>query len=311
MRTTIATAAALGLLSLVTACGGTSTAGSPASGPSSEAPADTTTSGAAGAPAPVGGAGCPVGEYQVTKITGKSGAQVNGVPVTARSGAGFTLALTADGKWTLTGNNATVTMEAAGLSVDATVNGTAEGDYAKVGATYAFRQGHATGKVTLKKAVAGVSSWPMDQVGPALAPGGQATLTCGQGTLALESESVVLDLKSTGGGATGGGGGAPAPTPTGGGSSGGSSGGASLTLVDSSMTKTIDCAGRNVAITGSANKYTFTGSCAEVAIKGSKNDVKIGTAAAITVTGSFNHVTWSDGNPKTSNTGTGNSLGQN
>lgn len=308
MRTTITTAAALGLLCLVTACGGTTTAGSPASGPSSEAPADTATSGPAGAPAPVGEAGCPVGEYQVTKITGKSGAQVNGVPVTAKSGGGFTLALTADGKWTLTGNNATVTMEAAGLSVDATVNGTAEGDYAKIGANYAFRQGHATGKVTLKKAVAGVSSWPMDQVGPALAPGGQATLTCGQGTLALESESVVLDLKSTGGGASGGGGGgAPAPTPTG----GGSSGGATLTLVDSAMTKTIDCTGRNVAVTGSANKYTFSGSCGEVSIKGSKNDIKIGTAAAITVTGSFNHVSWSDGNPKTSNTGTGNTIGQN
>jgi hypothetical protein len=305
VRTTIATAAALGLLSLVTACGGTSTAGSPASGPSSAAPADTATSGSAGSPAPVGGAGCPVGEYQVVKITGKSGAQVNGVPVTAKSGGGFTLALTADGKWTLTGNNATVTMEAAGLSVDATVNGTAEGDYAKVGANYGFRQGHATGKVTLKKPVAGVSSWPMDQVGPALAPGGQATLTCGQGTLALESESVTMDLKSTGGGASGGGGGST-PTPTG----GGSSGGATLTLVDSAMTKTIDCAGRNVAITGSSNKYTFTGSCGELSVMGSKNDIKLATVAAVTVSGSFNHVTWSGGNPKTSNAGTGNSLGQ-
>jgi hypothetical protein len=255
----------------------------------------------------VGGAECPVGEYQVTKITGRSGTQVDGVPVVAKSGGGFTLALTADGKWTLAGNNATVTLEAANLSVDATVNGTAEGDYAKIGDKYAFRQQHATGRVTLKKAVGGVSGWPMDQVGPALAPGGQATLTCGTGTLALESESVVLDLKSTGGAS---GGGAPAtPTGTGGGASGGSTGG-TLTLTDSAKTKTIDCAGQNVSITGSSNTYTFTGSCGEMAVNGSKNEITIAKVGQISVNGSFNHVTWSSGNPKTSNNGTGNTIGQ-
>ena len=307
MGSKLLSAVALGLLSLVSACsGGAATAGSPTIG-ASEAPA-ASTSESAGSPAPAGGAGCPVGEYQVTKITGKSGAQVDGVPVVAKSGGGFTLALTADGKWTLTGNNATVTLEAANLSVDATINGTAEGDYAKVGDKYAFRQGHATGKVTLKKAVAGVSSWPMDQVGPALAPGGQATITCGAGTAALESESVVLDLQSTGGGSSGGG----TPTTTGGGSggSGGSSGAGSFTVEGSAQTKTVDCAGRNAAITGSSNKLTFTGTCGSVSVNGSNNTIKIAKVGQISVNGSFNKVTWSSGSPKTSNNGTGNTISQ-
>jgi Protein of unknown function (DUF3060) len=299
MRAKIVFAAA-GLLCLLAACKEGGTAGSAQANPQAGAASDSTSTAESSSAAPAGGQ-CPVGNWEVTTITGKSGATVNGVPVVAKSGGGFTLAIGADGKWTLTGTNASVTLEAAGLSVAATVNGTAEGDYAKTGSNYTFRQQRATGKVTLKQAVGGVSSWPMDQVGPALAPGGQATLTCGAGTLELSSESVVLALKGTGGG------GAPQqsePT-TGGGSSGG---GGTLTLVESAQTRTIDCAGRTVDITGSANRLTFTGSCAAVHVNGSKNELKIAQVGQITVTGSFNKVTWSSGNPKTSNTGQGNTI---
>jgi hypothetical protein len=296
----VTSALAIGLLSLLSACsGGTTSAGSPANTGSEAPPASSAQSEAP--PAQAGDTGCPVGEYQVNKITGKSGADVNGVPVTAKSGGGFTLSLAADGTWKLTGTNATVTLEAAGLSVDATVNGTAQGEYAKVGATYAFHQKSATGKVTLKKAVGGVSSWTMDQVGPALAPGGAATLTCGTGTLTLESESVVLDLTSTGGASGGGGGAAPNPP---------ASGGSALTVDGSSQTKTIDCAGHNVEITGSYNKLTFTGTCGTLSVNGSNNTIKLATVGQISVNGSFDHVTWSSGNPKTSNNGTGNTIGK-
>jgi hypothetical protein len=117
---------------------------------------------------------------------------------------------------------------------------------------------------------------------------------------------VELELKSTGSG-----GGSSAPTTsTSSTSSGGSSGGGALTFTESGRTESVECAGRDVAINGSANKLTFTGECATVSITGSRNEIGLERAAAIEVTGSLNTVTWSTGTPKTSNTGTGNKIGQ-
>ncbi|HET9140726.1 DUF3060 domain-containing protein [Actinophytocola sp.] len=286
-RITVA-AALLGMTCLLSACTGETNARSGAE-TAGTGTASTQPSSEAQAPA---ASDCPVGDWQVTTITGKSGAQVNGVPVVATSGGGFTLALGSSGTWTLTGNNAPVTLTAAGRSVTAVVDGTAEGQYTKSGDTYLFRQQRATGKVTLKQPVAGVSSWPMQDVGPALAPSGTATLTCGPGTLRIASESVVLDLNASG---------APTQsTPTTG----------TVTLTESGQSKTIPCDGRTVAINGSANKYTFTGECAAVNVNGARNEIRIATATEISVNGSFNKVTWSAGEPKTSNTGQGNTISQ-
>lgn len=286
-------ACAASLLALLTACSESPTASSPPpTTPTTASPATTTTAEAPGT--------CPVGEWQVTTITGKSGANVGGTQIVARSGAGFTLSLTSNGTWTLKGDNATVTLEAAGISVEATVAGTAEGEYAKLGSDYQFRQQRATGKVTLKQPVGGVSSFSMDQVGPALAPSGKATLTCGPGTLQLTSESVVLDLKGSG---------SPTTTSTGSTATGGGGGsGGTLTIAESSQTKTIDCAGRDVALNGSSNKLTFTGTCGTVSINGSKNTLTLATASQISVNGSFNTVTYTTGNPKISNNGTSNAI---
>ena len=123
MRLQLFSVSAIGLFCLLTACSQSS--GGVASGSSDTAtPAsDAGSSEAAPAPAPAS-AQCPVGDWQVTTITGKSGAQINGVPVVAKSGGGFTLALAADNTWTLTGNKAEVTLDAAGLTVAATVDGT-------------------------------------------------------------------------------------------------------------------------------------------------------------------------------------------
>ena len=289
----LAIASAAGLLAVLSACS-SDTSGAPA--PTSAAP---TTSSSASPTGPSAGS-CPVGQYEITTISGKAGASVNGVPIVATSAGGLKLALTQDGRWTLSGDGATVTLEASGVSVDATVNGTAEGGYAKQGSDYLFNQEKATGKVTLKQAIAGVSSFAMDEVGPALAPSGKATLTCGTDSLKITSESVTLDLKSTGAGPAN-----PTTPTTTGGSSGG---GGALSIEDSAQTRTIDCAGRNVALNGSSNKLTFTGTCGTVAINGSKNELTLANVSQISVNGSLNKVTYSAGDPKISNNGTGNTV---
>jgi hypothetical protein len=299
MRVTISAVAVLGLLSMLSACDGNGETASPAS----NQPVGTSTEQTSSS-RPADGARCPVGDWTVTTISGNSGASVGGVPIVATSGGGFTLSMTAANTWALTGDNATVTLEAGGLSVDATVNGKAEGDYARTGETYTFRQQSASGRVTLDQAVAGVSSWSMDEVGPALAPGGQATLTCGNGTLGISSESVVLDLRAVDGG-TGGGAQTSAPSE-----SSEPAGGGTMTISESGLTRTVDCGGQGVVISGSANKLTFTGNCASVTVSGSRNEVSIADVGEIAVNGSFNTITWSDGDPKISNNGQGNSIDQ-
>jgi hypothetical protein len=297
MRRTIPAIAVIGLLSLLSACDESNGA---AAGPPSGEPTGTSTEQTSSSSRPAAGGQCPVGEWAVATISGKSGASVDGVPIVATSGSGFTLVLTEANTWTLAGDNATVTLTASGLSVDATVNGTAEGNYVKTGETYTFRQQRASGQVTLDEAVAGVSSWSMDEVGPALAPGGQATLTCGDGTLRLSSESVVLDLRAS----TGDTGGTDTQTsePAG--------GGGTVTITESGLTRTVDCAGQGVEISGSANKLTFTGTCASVTVNGSRNEVVVADVGEIAVNGSFNTISWSAGDPKTSDNGQGNSIGK-
>ncbi len=300
MRLVIPTIAAMGILSLLSGC---DSGGDAAGSPSSQSTGTSTEQ--VSSEEPAGDSQCPVGEWAVTTISGKSGASVGGVPIVAKSGSGFTLSLTADNTWTLTGDNATVTLEADGLSANATVDGTAEGVYTQSGETYTFRQERASGRVTLDEPVAGVSSWSMDEVGPALAPGGQATLTCGDGTLELSSESVVLELRAVDGGSTGDAG-TPVPSET----SEQSGGGATVTINESGLTRSVDCAGQGVVISGSANTLTFTGTCTSVAVNGSRNEITIADVGEIAVNGSFNTITWAAGDPKTSNNGQGNSIGQ-
>ncbi len=297
----VLSASAVGLLALLSACSESNNGAASSTTTTTPTTAGSTSGSEPTLPGPAAGT-CPVGEYEVTTITGKGGANVNGVPIVAKSGGGFTLALTADNKWTLTGDKAAVTLEASNVSVQATVDGTAAGTYAKTGAEYTFRQEKATGKVTLKTPVAGVSSFSMDEVGPALAPDGKATLTCGANTLKISSDSVELDLKSTGGA-----GGSPTTSTSEGG--GGASGG-TLTINDSGLTRTYDCAGRTVSINSSASQLTFTGSCGVVSVNGSRNQIKLEQASAISVNGTGNTVTYSSGSPKVSNNGTGNKISQ-
>ncbi len=280
------------LLALFTAC----------SGNTATAPTSTTGQSQSETSQPAGG-GCPVGDYEVTSISGKGGTEVSGIPITVSSAGALKLTLAEDGTWRLSGDGVTVTMEASGISVDATVEGSAEGVYSKVGSDYAFRQEKATGKVTLKKPIAGTSSLPMSEVGPALAPGGTAKLTCGAGTLAIESESVTLELKRLGDG------GQPS-SPTGTPPSSPTATSGTLTINDSAQTKTFDCAGRDVAVNSSANKLTFTGTCGSISVNGSRNTITVEDVGRISVNGSANRITWGSGDPKVSNNGTGNMIGK-
>lgn len=291
----VTTVSAVGLLAVLTACSDGSTTGAPASTTTGAA----ATSSSATPSGPAAGT-CPVGSYEVTTISGKAGRSVNGVPIVATSAGGLRLTLT-DSAWTLSGDGATVTLEAAGVAVDAAVTGAAEGSYVKSGADYLFRQEKASGKVTLKTPVAGISSFSMDEVGPALAPDGKATLTCGPDTLKITSESVGMDLKAIGSAGPG-----PVTTTTTGASSGGGTGG-TLSIEESALTRTIDCAGRDVALNGSANKLTFTGSCGTVSINGSRNELTLATVGRLAVNGSLNKITYT-GSPQISNNGTGNTI---
>lgn len=87
-------------------------------------------------------------------------------------------------------------------------------------------------------------------------------------------------------------------------------------LMGSGKTKTIVCQkGSEVSITGSSNTYTLTGECKRISVTGSENKVTAETVANLDVTGSDNTVTWQHGaggaaKPKTSSTGTNNSLAQ-
>jgi hypothetical protein len=293
MRTKVVFAAAL--LGLLTACTNTNNTGQPtstATGPTESGPPPSSS--------PIA-PNCPIGDYEVSSITGK-GTQVGGIPITVSSVGALKLRITDAGTWQLSGDGADLTLQASGISVEATLDGSAEGTYVKVGEDYAFRQEKATGKVTLKQPVAGTSSIPMSDVGPALAPSGTAKLTCGAGTLTIASESVTLELKQVGGST-----GSSTPTSTGGTST---ETGGSLSVNDSAQTKTIDCAGRNVSLNGSANTLTFTGSCGALSVNGSRNVVAIEKVGQISVNGSGNRITWGSGDPKVSNNGTGNTVGK-
>ncbi|HEU5475761.1 MAG TPA: DUF3060 domain-containing protein [Actinophytocola sp.] len=282
---------------LLTACSTGNTAGG---GPSSTA-APPTSSSSAGS----GDGTCPTGTYEVTTISGKAGTQVNGAPLVARSGGGLKLALTTGGAWTLTGSGTNVRLEAGSVAVEGTVNGTADGTFSKPGDKYVFQLENASGEITLKQPIAGISTLPMSQVAPALAPTGTVTLTCGPDTLRIESDAVVLELRklaasappSTPPSAT-----TMSPAP--------GSGGATQTLNESGRQRTIDCAGGNVVLNGSGNQLTFTGSCGAFTVNGSENQIKLDKIGRITINGTGNQVLWTSGEPQVADNGNGNSVVQ-
>lgn len=141
---------------------------------------------------------CPIGTYDVTTLTGKQSVDVQGQRVTfggTVSGLSFTMD---DATWKLTGDNAKAKIDVAGITaLDATINGTASGTYAKSGSQYEFVLKDSSGTATV--ALGGVGSQQLDLnvVADAIAPRGRATINCTPTGATIDSDSVALDLKRT------------------------------------------------------------------------------------------------------------------
>jgi Protein of unknown function (DUF3060) len=260
---------------VATACGGTSTPtqGNPAGG---ARPAATGTAVAA----PAGE--CFVGAHAVRSITGHQAVDLPQGPARpVGTGGSLTLDLGADGRWTLSSDgSAPAAFQVGSYSATIAIDGSLQGTYAHSGTQFAFSQDGATGTAVVRTP-AGASSIPISSVGPALAPGGLATITCGQDAVRLDSASVTMDLAGASGGtaaATA----TPAAPPAGG----------ELAIDQSGATRTDACGGRSVLVTGSSNHLALTGDCPRVEIDGSNDTVTVERVDTIAVTGSFDHVTW-------------------
>jgi len=92
----------------------------------------------------------------------------------------------------------------------------------------------------------------------------------------------------------------------------GRSGGAKIVISDNRLTKTIECAGRDVSIDGNFNTLSLLGECQTVQVAGNGNLVRIEAAAAIETMGTRNTVTWERGlagkSPAVENLGNDNSI---
>ena len=297
MGRTIRSAVVVGLLGLLAAC---AEQGTPAAdGQSTETPqAATETSETAAA------AECPSGTYQVGSITAKDSVAVGGQQVQVAEVDGLTLAFTADGTWELAGDGATISVSASGLNASATLDGTATGSYAKTGDSHVFTQKSAKGQITLDQPVAGISSIPMSEFGPAIAPSGTATITCTESGATISAENASLEL--TGG--SGGTGDTAAPAePT----EAEPAGEAAPAVINSSgQTASYNCTGGPVTINGSNNVLTFTGTCQAANINGDSNKITFATVASVNLNGSQNQLTWTDIEPAVNNNGQGNTISQ-
>jgi hypothetical protein len=296
MRTIVRSAVVAGLLGLLAACAEQGTPAGDGQSTSTPPPATETES---SAPAETGD--CPAGTYQVESLTAKESVDVSGTQLQVADVQGLTLAF-ADGTWTLAGDGATISVSASGLSASATVDGTASGSYAKSGDTHVFTQKSAKGQITLDQPVAGVSSIPMSEFGPSIAPSGTATITCTDAGATIDAENASLEL--TGGGtepttdtAT------ATPEPTGGEP-------APAVINSSGKTGTYSCAGGPVSVNGSGNTLTFTGACETVNVNGGRNQITLGSVEVINVNGAQNTITWSGTEPQVNNNGSGNTVSQ-
>jgi hypothetical protein len=301
MGTKVRSAVVVGLLGLLAAC---ADQGTPAADGQSSATAPAATETESSAPAETGE--CPAGTYQVESLTAKDSVDVSGTELQVADVKGLTLAFTPDGTWTLTGDGATITVSASGLTASATVDGTATGSYAKSGENHVFTQKSAKGQITLDQPVAGVNSVPMSEFGPSIAPSGTATITCTDTGATISAENASLELTG-GSGGSGGTGTEPTatepPAPTGGEP-------APKVVNSSGKTGTYSCSGGPVTINGSGNTLTFTGSCEAVNVNGGRNNVTLASVEVINVNGAQNHITWSGTEPQVNNNGSGNTVSQ-
>lgn len=164
---------------------------SPATGP---APAATAT--ATATPPPLDPVGCVFGSFDVVAITAQQGvATAVGLARPAGAGGSLVFDLRPDNTWRLSSDGSRpVPFQVGPYTVDARIAGSLRGTYRRTGANFQFEQGDADGTVTLSTP-AGSNEYDMDEVGPALAPGGAATITCKPDSVEFVSASVTMTLR--------------------------------------------------------------------------------------------------------------------
>ncbi|MEH3140643.1 MAG: DUF3060 domain-containing protein [Mycobacterium kyogaense] len=82
--------------------------------------------------------------------------------------------------------------------------------------------------------------------------------------------------------------------------------GGALSIGGVDRTQTVICNQGTVSISGMNNTIEVQGSCAEVSVSGMENKLTVEAAGSITVSGFDNTVTYRSGDPKTSQSGSGN-----
>jgi hypothetical protein len=191
---------ALLVAACVAGCGGTDAPGPPAAPAPSAAtagppslPAATPTPTATAAPDP---ATCFVGSFEVLTINSRDGVATSfGTVRPAGAGGSLVLDLRPDNTWKLSSDGSRpVTFVVGPYTVDARIDGTLDGSYRRSGTSFLFEPGDAHGTVTLTTP-AGSRDYDMDDVGPALAPDGTATIACQPGGAEFTSESVTMTLR--------------------------------------------------------------------------------------------------------------------
>lgn len=83
---------------------------------------------------------------------------------------------------------------------------------------------------------------------------------------------------------------------------------ASLSILDNGVSRTIDCAGREIVVSGNRADLELTGDCPSVVVNGNRNQVSIAKAVRVRVLGNENEVSWSAGAPRVSDLGRANSV---
>jgi hypothetical protein len=253
------------VMALVAATAACASGSSPAAQSRTASSPTPAAAGAAGAA--TSGGPCYAGSHAVRSITGRQPVDTpEGAVTPAGSGGSLVLELRAGGRWTLSSDgSAPAVFQVGRYTAEAVITGSLSGGYVSAGATVVFHQDAASGTVLLRTP-AGSGEVPISSLGPALAPGGSATITCASGSVRLDSASVTMDL---------------APAPAG-----------QLVINQSGVERTDACGGRSVAVQGSSDRLHLTGDCPSVEIVGSSNAVNVERVDQVSINGSYDRVTW-------------------
>jgi hypothetical protein len=259
---------------------------------------------------------CPVGRYRVTKMTPGPAVDTGDYDVRLSGGTSMTIEFTAAGKWTLSDDGgrplrATVSAPGVGsVSGTATVRGELTGAYARSGSDFAFTRNGGSGSVALRSP-AGNDRKSITAVGEALAPSGTATITCSGDKATVKSENVTMTLKRTDGGGEGG---TDGGDTSGGGGSGASAGGGesagALVLRGTSRVHNVNCAGRDIVVTGRSMTVNLGGKCPKIRVTGDQNTVNIDQTDSVVITGTSNVVNVAGGRAKVDDRGSSNVINQ-